>query len=207
MKNKKRGKIIRKASIWNCKEHYSLSWKYIKECKNQIYFIIALILGSALVGLIYQPPEIYDLIQKFLQDILRQTQGLNWWEMIIFILNNNLQSSFFSMILGVFFGIFPILAGFSNGYVLGFVAEKAVAIEGPLTLWRLLPHGIFEFPAIILSLALGTRFGMFWFAGKGKKKKEFFRRLESSLRVFLFVVIPLLVIAAIIEGILVVILS
>jgi len=207
MKTKKRGSRERKIGVWDCKRHYSLSWSYIKECKNQIYFILALILGSALVGLIYQPPEIYDLIQKFLQDLLSQTQELNWWQMIIFILNNNLQTSFFSMIFGVFFGIFPVLAGFSNGYVLGFVAEKAVAIGGLLTLWRLLPHGIFEFPAIILSLALGMRFGMFWFAGKGKKKKEFFRRLDSSMRVFLFVVLPLLIIAAIIEGILIVILS
>jgi len=207
MKNKKRGKTIRKASIWNCKENYSLSWKYIKESRNYIYFILALILGSALLGVVYQPPELVELIKKFLQDLASQTAGLNWWQMIIFILNNNLQSSFFAMILGFFFAVFPAMAGFSNGYVLGFVAEKAIAVGGIGSLWRLLPHGIFEFPAIILALTLGTKFGLFWFVKRGERTKEFKKRLEESLRVFLFVVIPLLVIAAIIEGILIVLLK
>jgi len=36
-------------------------------------------------------------------------------------------------------------------------------------------------------------------------RKEFIRRLEGSLRMFLFVVLPLLVIAAIIEGFLIII--
>ena len=139
-----------------------------------------------------------------------KTFGLNWWQMMVFILDNNLRSSFFSMLAGVFLGIFPVLAAFSNGYVLGFVAEMAVVSEAGFNLgvlWRLVPHGIFEFPAILLSLALGTKFGTFVFAERGKRKKEFFRRLEESLRVFLFIILPLLIIAAIIEGILIVFLS
>ena len=35
-------------------------------------------------------------------------------------------------------------------------------------LFRLLPHGIFELPAIFISLGLGLRFGMFIF----QKEKE-----------------------------------
>ncbi|HJX50295.1 MAG TPA: stage II sporulation protein M, partial [Candidatus Nanoarchaeia archaeon] len=68
-------------------------------------------------------------------------------------------------------------------------------------LLRLLPHGIFEFPAIILALATGIRLGLFWFSDN--KKKEFVKRVEGSLRVFLFVILPLLIIAAIIEGFLI----
>lgn len=155
----------------------------------------------------YQPPEVIEMIKSFLQELLEKTQDLNAWQMIIFILNNNLKSSFFSMLLGFFLGIFPVLSAFTNGYVLGFVAEKSAILGGPGILLRLLPHGIFEFPAIILSLALGTKFGMFIFAEHGKRKKEFLRRLEQSLRVFLFVVLPLLIVAAIVEGILIVMLG
>jgi len=36
-----------------------------------------------------------------------------------------------------------------------------------------------------------------------EKKKELVRRLEGSLRVFLFIILPLLVIAAIVEGFLI----
>ena len=203
MANKK--EKTKKVSKNFCKENYSLSWKYIKESKNYILFIIGVFLVSALIAVFYQPPEVVKMIQEFIQQLVNKTENLNSWQMIFFIFNNNFQSSFFSMILGLFLGVFPFLAAFSNGYVLGFVSEKVVVAEGISSLWRLMPHGIFEFPAIILSLALGVKFGMFLFSKKSKKE-EFIRRLRNSLRVFLFVVLPLLIVAAIIEGILVVML-
>lgn len=186
------------------KKHYSLSWNYIKECKNFILFVLAVFLFSVLIAFYFQPPEITKLIEEFLKELLEQTSSLNAWQMIIFILNNNLSSAFFSMILGVVLGIFPMLTTFANGYILGFVADKTIALEGVSVLWRLAPHGIFELPALIISLAIGTKLGFFITAPKGRIKKEFFRRLQESLRVFLFVVLPLLIIAAIIEGVLIV---
>lgn len=198
MKNKKR-KIEKQQNFW--KRNYSLSWNYIKESKSYLLFILLLFLSAFVVALFYQPPEIVEIIKKFVEELLRKTQDLNTWQMIIFILDNNLKSSFIALLLGIFFGIFPVITTFSNGYILGFVSEKVVEAEGGFVLWRLFPHGIFEFPAIILALALGVKFGFFWFSKE--KKKEFLRRLEQSLRVFLFVILPLLIIAAIIEGILI----
>ena len=88
--------------------------------------------------------------------------------------------------------------------MLGFVAKKTVAFEGFSILFRLIPHGIFEIPALIISLALGLKLGMFLFIYKEKNKgKEFLTWLKSSIKVFIFVIIPLLVIAGIIEGILI----
>ena len=102
------------------------------------------------------------------------------------------------MIFGVLLGIFPIIAAIANGYLLGFVASISVGNVGFLVLWRLLPHGIFELPAIFISLGLGLKFGTFIFQ---KRKLESFKEFFwSSLRVFLLIVIPLLVIAGIIEG-------
>lgn len=195
----KRNKKIKKENF--CKKHYSLSWQYIKECRNYIFFIVLVFLLAAVVALFYQPPIAVDWIREFIEDLLTRTAGLSRGQMIIFILDNNLKSSFIGLILGLAFGIFPVLIALANGYVLGFVAERSVQIEGLSVLLRLVPHGIFELPAVILALALGTKLGMFWFVRD--KKKEFLRRLENALRVFLFVILPLLVIAAIIEGILV----
>ncbi len=185
-------------------KHYSLVWKYVKECKNYILFTTLLILFSTLIALFYQPSEVVEVIEKFLQNLLEKTAHLNMWQMIVFILDNNLKSSFFSMLAGFFFGVFPILAAFANGYILGFVAEKSVQVHGIWVLLRLVPHGIFELPAAILALALGIRLGFFWFSKD--IKKEFLKRLQESLRVFLFIILPLLVIAAIIEGVLIFIL-
>lgn len=182
------------------KKNYILSWEYIKKIKNYLLFIILIFLLGAVLALFYQPPVIVDAIKKFIEELLKETAGLNVWQMIIFILNNNLQSSFISMIAGVVLGIFPIFTALVNGYVLGFVAEKSAGLEGVSVLWRLFPHGIFELPAVFLALALGTKFGMFFLAKN--KKKEFLYRLREGLRVFLFVVLPLLIIASIIEGVL-----
>ncbi len=183
---------------------YSKSWNYLKECKSHVLLIILIFLLSGILALYYQPPEVVDIVMQIMEELVQKTEGLGMWQMIIFILNNNLQSSFFGMILGLVLGIFPVMTAFANGYILGFVAEKSVAVSGVGVLWRLAPHGIFELPAIFISLALGTKLGMFITSGKGKIKKEFLRRLEQTLRVFLFVVIPLLIIAAIIEGILII---
>jgi len=99
---------------------------------------------------------------------------------------------------GFFLGIFPAIVSIANGYVLGFVSARVVGEEGVLTLWKLFPHGVFELPAIFISLGMGIKFASFiGYKKKYEKFKEFF---WNSFRVFVFVIIPLLVVAAIIEG-------
>ena len=85
-----------------------------------------------------------------------------------------------------------------NGYILGFVMLKSVQANGALVLWKLLPHGIFELPALFISLGLGVKLGAFIF--KKNKIKTLKIYLFESARVFVFVILPLLFIAAIIEG-------
>ena len=147
------------------------------------------------------PENIVQLILEFIEELLRKTEGMSPVDLTSFIFFNNLQSSFFGMIFGVVFGIFPVITIVSNGYLLGFVSSSTAQSEGFLILWRLFPHGIFELPALIISMGLGLKIGTFIFQ---KKKIESLKNyLWNSLRVFLFVIIPLLFIAAIIEGILI----
>ena len=78
------------------------------------------------------------------------------------------------------------------------MANKVAAGNGYLILLRLLPHGIFEIPALILSLGLGLKLGFFIFT---KNKKKYLKdNLINSLRVFVYIILPLLIIAAIIEA-------
>ena len=99
-------------------------------------------------------------------------------------------------------GIFPIFNAVFNGILLGYVYSKAVPIAGYFVIWRVLPHGIFELPAIFIALGLGVHLGASFF---GKEKiKTLSKRFRLSFKAFLTVVLPLLVIAAIIESLLVV---
>ena len=181
------------------KSNYLQSWSYLKESKNFIYFIIAIFFFFAFIGFFVSAPAlIEEQILNFIKELIKKTEGMSQLELINFIFLNNLQSSFFGFVFGVFLGLFPLIAVTFNGYILGFVASLSVKNGGVLTLWRIFPHGIFELPAVFISLGLGLKFGTFIFQ---KKKLKFLSYcFFNSLRVFLFIVIPLLLIAAFIEG-------
>lgn len=140
-------------------------------------------------------------IDKFLKELIDNTEGLNTFQLIAFIFFNNLRSALYGMLLGIFFGIYPLINSIINGSVIGYVFNKVYGITGISEFWRILPHGIFELPAIFISLGLGTRIGMFWFSKNMKKDFVFIAR--NALKAFFLIVVPLLVIAAIIEGILI----
>jgi len=102
------------------------------------------------------------------------------------------------MVFGVFLGIFPVISTIANGYLLGFVANFAIQENGIFSLWRIFPHGIFELPAVFISFALGLRIGASVL--NRKRFSKFNENFISCLKVFVLIVIPLLIIAAIIEG-------
>ena len=183
----------------NLKQEYAKSWKYLKESQKFIWFIVVFFLIMVLIGFFVQPSEILsEKILELIKELLEKTQNMSKGELIGFIFLNNLQSSFIGMVSGFLFGIFPLISTIANGYLLGFVSRLSVDAEGLLSLWRILPHGIFELPAVFISLGLGLKFGTFLFQ---KNKSESFKDfLWNSIRVFLTIVIPLLIIAGIIEG-------
>ena len=192
----------KKKKEFNLRREYKECWNYICNSKNFIYIVIAIFFAFVLIGFFIPAPDyIVEQIMRFIEEILEKTEGLSQFQLVKFIFFNNLRSSFFGMSFGILFGIFPILVTVINGYLLGFVSALSVSSEGILSLWRLLPHGIFELPAIFLSLGLGLRLGTFVF--QQNKRKFFKENILKILKVFLLVVIPLLIIAAIIEGILV----
>ncbi|MCX6747010.1 MAG: stage II sporulation protein M [Candidatus Pacearchaeota archaeon] len=195
MKRKKRKKF-------SIIEEYKKSWDYIKKSKNFIYIAIGIFLLFLLIGFLIPAPKILaDELLKFVRDLLNQTEGLSQFELIQFIISNNVKTTFLSIFFGAIFGIFPIINTIINGYVLGFVFVLTVNNSGVWELWRILPHGIFELPAVFISFGLGIKLGMFIFQ---KKKLEFFKDyFMNSLRVFLLIILPLLIIAGIIEGILI----
>jgi len=180
-------------------ENYTKSWVYLKESMNFIYIIIGIFLFFSLVGFFIPVPELMqEKILDFIKELLNKTEGMSQIDLIKFIFLNNLQSSFSGMIFGFLLGIFPVMAAIANGYLLGFVALISVDNGGWLILFKLLPHGIFELPAIFISLGLGLKLGTCIF--RKEILKNFNEYFINSLRIFLLIVIPLLLIAGIVEG-------
>ena len=181
------------------RENYKESLDYMKVSKNFIYSVVIVFLLFFFIGFFIKAPGILEeRILEFIKELLKKTADMSQPELTRFIFFNNLQSSFMGMLFGIVLGIFPVLTTLANGYLLGFVAEKTVGKEGIFILWRLFPHGIFELPALFISLGLGLKLGTFVF--KKNKLKVLSTYLLKSMKVFFFIVIPLLIIAAIIEG-------
>jgi stage II sporulation protein M len=182
-------------------EQFREAKSYLKESCNYIHIALGIFILSTIFGFVFHSQLTF--IDDFLRQLIDKTSGLNTQEMVFFILQNNLQSALFSIFFGIFFGLFPITSNLSNGVVLGYVLQKSYVTVGILSWWRLLPHGIFELPAIFISFALGMKLGFTLFLDRKIRVKEFKRRFYNSVNVFLMIVIPLLIIAAIIEGILI----
>jgi stage II sporulation protein M len=185
-------------------ENYIEVGRYMKEAKIYFLIIFALFFISSLIGFLF-PVFLVEFIEELIRELVERTTGMNTIELFVFIFSRNLMTAFTGLMFGIILGLFPLFLTFFNGYVLGFVSNRVVGVSGLSVLWRLLPHGIFEFPALIISLGLGVKLASFILTGKPKKQLMY--DLENSLRVFLFVVLPLLLIAAIIETSLIVFLS
>lgn len=196
----KKAKKTRRSFIGNS---YRESLKYIYDSRNFIYLSLGLFFGASLAGFFLPVPQsVVEQIAEFIRRLLEETKDMGQFDLIRFIFLNNLQSSFIGMMFGILLGIFPALILFVNGYLLGFVSLASIQEEGILVLWRLFPHGIFELPAVFISTGLGLKFGTFIFR---KNKSDSFRKyFWNSLQAFLLVVVPLLIIAAIIEGTLII---
>lgn len=191
----------KKSKHLNTKTQFKEALAYLKESSSYIYSAIFLFAISIVFGIVFK--ENLSFIDKILREIVDKTAGLSAPELIFFILQNNLETALLSLLLGIFFGIFPIFNALANGVIIGYVLALSYKVAGLSSWWRILPHGIFELPAIFIALGLGMKLGFTIFLKKQNKIKEFKRRFYNSFNVFLMIVIPLLIIAAIIEGLLI----
>jgi stage II sporulation protein M len=187
------------------KTQFKEAISYVRESKKYIYGSVFIFFISTIFGLVFR--ENLNFLEAVIERLIAKTADLNSIEIIFFILQNNLQSSLLAIVLGIFLGIFPLFSSLTNGLVLGYVLGRTLEITSIFDWWRLLPHGIFELPAIFISFGIGIKLGFSLFLKKGRRTKEFIKRFYNSFNVFLMIIIPLLIIAAIIEGLLIGLLS
>jgi stage II sporulation protein M len=207
---------------------------FIKKSQDHIAIVVLIFFSSSFIGYIYADKLLF--IAPIIQDLIEQTRNLGHLELTSFIFMNNSLASVYSIVIGLWFGFFPIFSSFSNGIILGFVSSLVIAEAGILTLWRLLPHGIFELPAIFISFGIGLKVGIetvkeiFRHFSKNSKiiaylitlsmivipflvviipftdkklTKSFKTRFKSMMLALITAIIPLLIVAALIEGFLI----
>ncbi len=181
------------------RKQFGKAFAYLRESRNYICAIALVFVCGLFIGFAYS--DSFKFLDEFLKQLVSQIKGLNLMDTILFIFRNNMTSAFFGLFLGIVLGIFPLLNVISNGIILGYVMKVVWLDSGVSEFWRILPHGVFELPAVFISLALGLKLGMSIFSKKSRK--EFFSRIKNSFIIFVIVVLPLLLVAATIEGILI----
>lgn len=192
-----------KKKKFNLKKDYQESWEYLKSSWGYILFVFVLFfLISALVFSGMQSEELNEMVKEQLKKIVEKFEGKGAFETVVLIFANNVLASFLGIALGVFFGVITLMMIFSNAYVIGFVADLSVEKAGLGILWSLVPHGVFELPAIFISFGLGLKLGSFFISKN--PWNELKKRNKHSMKVFILIVVPLLILAAVIEGLLIV---
>lgn len=166
--------------------------------------LAALFVAAFLAGALAPIPGKERLIGT-LEAALEPFRSLSGPRLFLVILINNTVKAFLVMILGLLFGLAPLLAVTWNGYILGVAylyASAALGYGGAFL--SLVPHGIFEIPAVVLSSAYGLWLGAAVVGRlRGGKRAGLGARIRRAVLVYVKVILPLFVIAAFIEAYLV----
>ncbi|RLI83100.1 stage II sporulation protein M [Archaeoglobales archaeon] len=163
-----------------------------------IVFFIAAIFGYFFAS--HNPETASQYVERLFEGF-RFIDFSNPLEVFIIIFLNNALKSLVSLVTGFFFGIFPLLFIFVNGYLIGMVTFTKGSELGFLRIiLALLPHGILEIPAVILASAYGMRLGgMFYRRVFKGEDADIANAVKFFLKKFLRIIVPVLFAAAFVE--------
>ena len=173
----------------------------IRSLKPQIIFIISLFSAGIILGFT-DSLNLNEFINSIIGDLMNTFKNYRGFELFFRILLNNTKATAIMLFSGIFLSIFPILGTLMNGMMIGFVFQSPQLTAGRpayLIFIQLLPHGVFEIPALILALALGVKLGGWLF--KKKKREHLKTTIKESFFCYVRVIFPMLIIAACIETI------
>jgi stage II sporulation protein M len=178
------------------KKHYRDSLKDLREAGSAIVAAIVIFIISIYFGLAY--PSWSEGTLASMKGLAKDLYGKSIYALVFTIFLKNSLSTSISVISGPFLGIIPVLGAIINGLLLGSTLSYVTGISKISATLYLLPHGLFEFPAMFMAWGLGLWQGA-WFFQKNRKTSLKERRTRA-IRALFIIILPLLLIAATIEG-------
>lgn len=170
--------------------------------KKYLIFTIIIFFCSTIIGITYastslSEPDLIELIDDQISGFIKDQPD---YILALFIFFNNASTCFLSIIFGLFFGIFPFIVLILNGFLMGYLAYFAYLERGvAYPILALFPHGVIELTAVFICCALGLRIGVSFFKKITDLYTPIFPEIINALKIFIYVSIPLLLIAAFIE--------
>ncbi len=170
-------------------------------------FVVVAVVVEAVLFLVFQTnPELEQSLINYINELFAAVDIIDEQGNIKFpmLFANNLSASFYIIGYGVIpFLFLPIFAALLNAVVVGIVG--ALSLSSGLSVvafaMGILPHGIFEIPAICLACAIGCYLckDIMNVVLNAKERTPFKTLAYEKLKLLALVVIPLLLIAALIE--------
>jgi uncharacterized membrane protein SpoIIM required for sporulation len=174
-----------------------------------VFAVGASLIGAAQAEIFTIPPDLldWDNLEQGLVTGLEEVGPIRFFsiEGIGLIFTHNLRAIAIASLLGIFsFGVLGVITLVLPFSIIGYFA--AVAGQTGLPIWQfllgfVLPHGVVEIPAIILTGALIIRLGLTLVTPNEEHTigEAWVRSLGEWARMALFVIVPLLLVAAVLE--------
>ncbi len=119
--------------------------------------------------------------------------------LLSFIIINNVSKSLVFMLAGFILGIPPLFFTVLNGFFIGWIVLTFGKDYGFFFVTvGLLPHGIIEIPAILLSMAMGMGLG-YSLINRLRGKSGLVRDFRSAIGLYMRTLVPMLFFSAVIE--------
>ena len=184
------------SSALNIKSLYIASKVTIFDARKFILFSFLVFILSIIIGYSFFSDS--QIVRDNYVELYREHQGHNYFIYVSKILFNNVTVAYISMRLGILLGLFPAISEMATGITIGWLFANAKNIHWLKLLFVLAPHGLFELTAMLIAWGIGFwRCKMLFVPNYDKVSKENVKQIH---KVFITVVLPLLVLAAFIEG-------
>jgi stage II sporulation protein M len=167
--------------------------------------ILTLIFSVAFLAGLLAPSSTREELTKSFRGFAENYRGLEGGKLYFTILLHNVMASIFVLISGVIVGIIPTFAIGANGFVLGVAYSQVAEMVGySKAALKVLPHGVFEVPALLLAASYGLWLGVTAVRRMRGMESTLLRfHIEHAFRRYFAVVFPLLIVAAAIETVLI----
>jgi stage II sporulation protein M len=163
--------------------------------------ILAIIFSAAFLAGMLAPSSTKEGLTNVFQDVVGNYRGLAGGKLFFTLLLHNVMATIFVLISGVIVGIIPTFAIGANGFLLGVVYRQAAEVVGySKAALKVLPHGVFELPALLIAASYGLWLGVTVVRRiRGKESTLLRIDIEHAFRRYFAIVFPLLIVAAGVE--------
>ena len=183
-------------------EKYEQDLSYLKNIKIHILVITLVFFLSTALGFAHSSMN-HEYAMQSLEEVgelLEIIKNLPPIGIMMFIFLNNAIKSLIILMLGIGFGIIPLLFIAYNGYIIGVVVYIVSGENGFMyVLSAILPHGIIELPMVFISAAIGLKMGYLLFSSIKGQSVDIKAEFSRGMRFYFYRVMPLLFVAAVIE--------